>query len=228
MTLPEDAAHRFLRVLRLAEGTTVELFDGTGRVARGALESPNLLSDVVLSQAAALLPPLVVVQGVTKTDKLELVVQKGTELGASAIWLLACARSQVHLDDDRAAKRCARLSRVADDAARQCGRAVVPAVEGPLALDALAQRIRDFAGVAVVGMVDAHASMSEALEAADARVASAGVLVVVGPEGGLDAREAQVLVEAGAVAVRLGAHVLRTETAGLVALAAAQVALGHL
>lgn len=226
VALPADAAHRFFRVLRLEPGTVVEVFDGAGRVARGKLEPPGSLVEIEIEQASDRLPPLVVAQAVTKTDKLELVVQKGTELGASRFVLVDCARSQVHLGD-RAEKRRDRLARVAEDAARQCGRVSVPTIEGPIDVRRLCEQVRAFPGVAVVGLVTAQAPLSEALAAAPARTAQ-GVLVVVGPEGGLEEREARALEEAGAVPVRLGVHVLRTETAALVALAAAQAALGHL
>jgi 16S rRNA (uracil1498-N3)-methyltransferase len=225
VVLPEAARHRFLRVLRLPEGELVEIFDGKGRVGRGRLAPPDALVDVVLSEAAEPLPPLVVAQAVTKTDKLELVVQKGTELGASEILLVECARSQVHLGD-RAEKRRERLQRVADDAARQSGRARVPAVAGPITMAALCDRVRAFSGAAVVGLLEGSAPLSEALAADPDRIAR-GFLVVIGPEGGLDPAEATALLAAGARPVRLAAHVLRTETAALAALAVAQVALGH-
>lgn len=226
--MPSEAAHRFFRVLRLEDGATVEVFDGLGRVARGRLEAPGCMVDVVVSQAAKGLPHIVVVQGMTKTEKLELVVQKGTELGASAFWMLACARSQVHLDVDRAGKRRDRLRRVAEDAARQCGRAIVPDVQGPWTMGALVDEVRTFMGVAVVGVVDAPVPLTEALVAAEDRLIHHGLLVVVGPEGGLDDREVGQLVDAGAHSVRLGTHIMRTETAALAALAATQVVLGHL
>ncbi len=228
VALPPDCAHRFFRVLRLAAGAPVELFDGTGRVARGVLEPPAGIAGAVVVDAGVALPPLVVAQAVTRTEKLELAAQKSTELGASAFVLVACARGQVKLDEARAAKRRDRLQRIADDAARQSGRATAPLVEGPVDVDTLAARVRTFVGVAVVGVVDAPAPLSEALAASLPALEAGGLLVVVGPEGGLDAREVDALCAAGAVPVRLGTHVLRTETAAVVALAAAQVALGRL
>lgn len=225
LTLPPAAAHRFLRVLRLPEGTEVELFDGAGRVARGRLKAPDRLEEVRLVDVDELLPPLVVAQAVVKTDKLEWVVQKGTELGAAAFVLFDAERGQVDWKD-KADKRVERLGRIAADAARQAGRARVPSVNGPESVAALCARVHGFAGVAVVGVPGVEAALSEVL-AADGRRAH-GLLVVVGPEGGLSPAEIERLVAAGAVAVRLGAFVLRTETAALAALAAAQTALGHL
>jgi 16S rRNA (uracil1498-N3)-methyltransferase len=225
LTLPRDAAHRFAHVLRLDAGADIELFDGGGRVLRGRFEPPDRARDCELLRVDDVLPPLILAQAVTKTEKLELVVQKATELGASAIVLVDAARCQVRLDADRADKRRARLGRVADDAARQCGRARTPAIEGPEPIDALCARLRAFGGVRAVAALGSSLPLSRLLEE-DARLASNGFLVVVGPEGGLTDQEVAALEDAGAQAVRLGAHVLRTETAGLAALAIAQGALG--
>ena len=218
--LPHDVAHRFQRVLRLQDGAAVELFDGTGRILAGTLAG-GALTDVVVREGDDGLPALVVAQAVTKTEELELVIKKGTELGASRFLLVDCARGQVHLGD-RAEKRVDRLLRVADDAARQCGRVTTPSVEGPVDVTSLALQIKAFPGVAVVGVVGASAPLSEAL----AGQAERGVLIVVGPEGGFDPAEIARLVDAGAVAVRLGVHVLRTETAALAALATVHAVWG--
>jgi 16S rRNA (uracil1498-N3)-methyltransferase len=226
VALPATTAHRFFRVLRLPAGTIVELFDGAGRIARGTLEPPGELVDIELRAASDPLPPLVVAQAVTKTEKLELVVQKGTELGASAFLLVDCARSHVHLGD-RAPKRRERLQRVAEDAARQSGRVSVPSIEGPVRIAEVCERVRAFPGVAALGVLSAEAPLTEVL-AADPERAARGLFVVIGPEGGLDDSEVRALEGAGVAGVRLGAHVLRTETAALAALAAAQATLGHL
>lgn len=228
VVLPDDAAHRFARVLRLPRGAPIELFDGSGRVVEGTFDPgpPARLVDAKPAVRAPELPPFVVAQAVVKTDKLEAVVQKGTELGAAAFVLFEAARGVVKLGD-KAAARVERLARVAEDAARQSLRAHAPIVEGPLSVDGLCDRVRAFAGVAVVGVVGAPAPLSAVLARA-ARFEADGVLVVVGPEGGLSDDEVSRLVAAGAVPVGLGAHVLRTETAALAALAAAQATLGRL
>lgn len=231
LTLPGDTAHRFTRVLRLPDGCVVELFDGTGRVARGTLDGGTRLAGVVVEEKGDGLPPLILAQATVATDKLELVVQKATELGVAHVALFEAARSQIRLKADRLEKRQARLVRIAEDAARQSGRAAVPEVSFATSAAALASsallRDRAAAGAPIaVGDVTAHAPLSEILAAAP--VETAGAVVVIGPEGGLDASEIAAFTAAGAVSVRLGAHVLRTETAGLVALAAMQARLGLL
>lgn len=229
LVLPAGAVHRLTRVLRLVDGDVVELFDGSGRVARGRLAGVAL-RDVHVELAMDPLPPMIVAQAVVETDKLELVVKKGTELGASEILLFDAARGQIHLSGDRAGKRVARLARIAEDAARQAGRARVPLLSGPMDVAALAVRAAALVasgGLAAVGALEASVPLSEAL-ASCAGLKTAGALIVIGPEGGMEPQEIALLVQAGAVPVRLGVHVLRTETAGLAALAAIQGYLGHL
>ncbi len=228
VALPDDVAHRFVRVLRLKDGDVIEVFDGAGAAVRGALivGPPARLVDASLVAHDAALPPLVVAQAVVKTDKLEQVVQRATELGASSVLLFEARRGVVKMGD-KAAARVLRLARVAEDAARQCERARVPEVLGPISVVELSARVRAFAGVAAQGVLHAPRALSDVL-AADPRFESGGLLIVVGPEGGLDDDEVRALREAGAIDVALGVHVLRTETAALAALAAAQAVVGRL
>ncbi len=229
LTLPADTAHRFARVLRLPDGEPVELFDGTGRVARGVLAASGLaLGSVVIEQRGDGLPPLILAQATVATDKLELVVQKATELGVARVALFDAARSQVRFKAERLEKRQARLARIAEDAARQCGRTSVPEVTFATSAAVLAQSLgaRAEGAPLAVGALGASAPLSEVLAAAP--VETAGAVVVIGPEGGLDPAEIAAFEAVGGVLVRLGAHVLRTETAGLVALAAIQARLGLL
>lgn len=224
--LPDDVAHRFARVLRLPEGAEIELFDGRGRVVAARFVPPASVGETRIHADADRLPPLVVAQAMTTADKLEQVAQRACELGASALVLFDADRAQVHLDGDRADKRRARLERIAADAARQSGRARVPEVAGPIAFAALLARIEAFEGLSVAGVVGAEATLSDALRT-DTR-SRAGVLVVIGPEGGLSDREVERLAASRVVGVRLGAYVLRTETAALAALAGIQAHLGTL
>lgn len=227
--LPDDVAHRFGRVLRMVDGDAFELFDDAGHVVSGTFSAPSSMTVVTVSMVDDALPPLTVVQALTKTDKLELVVQKATELGASRIVLFAARRCQVKLDDERGDKKVARLTKIAQDAARQSGRGRPPVVSGPLPLiDALkvCRAVVDDGGVAFAGIVDAESTLSSLL-AARVDALRRGAVVVIGPEGGLDADEQQKFADAGVVGVRFSRHVLRTETAALAALTLCQAALGE-
>lgn len=226
--LPADVAHRFGRVLRLHDGEPIELFDEAGHVVRGTFATDAIVVSEVVTVDDAL-PPLVVLQALTKTDKLELVVQKATELGASRVVLFAARRCQVKLDDERGDKKVARLNKIAQDAARQCGRARPPVVSGPVnGAEALAvcRELVASGGLAFAGIVDADSTLSAVL-ASNTAALKQGALVVIGPEGGLDPDEQQKFLDAGVVGVRFSRHVLRTETAALAALAICQAALGE-
>ena len=229
LALPERVAARFGRVLRLQSGEPIELFDAAGRVARGKFLAPDRMVDVVVSVADDGLPPLLVLQALIKTDKLELVSQKATELGASRVILWSASRAVVKLDDERGDKKVARLQRVAADAARQCGRARPPHIEGPLNTKAVIELLRAFVddgGLAVLGIVDADVALSQLLQSERARL-QRGFAIVIGPEGGISGEEEGAFVDVGARGVRFSRFVLRTETAALAALALVQGALGE-
>ncbi len=203
LTLQGERFHYLVRVLRLGEGAALEVFDGGGRAfsARvervGEAEAELSLGSPV---ARAVAPPLALVQGLPKGDKLEWVLQKGTELGATLFAPADTARAVVKLDEKRAAERVKRWTKIVEEAARQCGRADVPEVHPPRAL------------------LEAVASLPEGDPLA----------LVVGPEGGLDRGEVTALAEVGGVPVTLGRRVLRTETAALAALAVLQHLRGEL
>jgi 16S rRNA (uracil1498-N3)-methyltransferase len=228
VALPAAVAHRFDHVLRLGEGAGVEVFDAAGRVARGSFSPPSSLRVEHVGVDDERLPPLWVFQAMSRADKVELVAQKATELGAAHVAYFFAERGIVKLDDDdRSRKKAERLQRVANDAARQCGRSKPPTVHGPMARAALLQQVRACVADGVVvafGAVDGDALLSAHLAA---QAPSRGFGVVVGPEGGLSPAEQQALVDAGAVGVRFSRFVLRTETAAVAALAVAQAALGE-
>lgn len=158
--------------------------------------------------------------GLPKGDKLDAVVRDVTELGVGRIRLLACRRSVVRLEGDRVASRMERLERIAAEAARQCGRADVPALEPPCTVEAaLAGGVE---GALLVLHPDAAAaSFSEIMLVSP-------VALCVGPEGGFAPEELAAFDRAGAQRVRLLSPVLRTETAAPVACALALHHLGAL
>ncbi|MCA2981706.1 MAG: 16S rRNA (uracil(1498)-N(3))-methyltransferase [Myxococcaceae bacterium] len=207
--------HHLSVVQRVAVGDAVEVFDGEGQVFDATVEALDGAAVTLrLSGARRVLAPrrVVVVQGLPKAEKLELVLQKGTELGASA-FLPAQARRSVARLDGKEAQKLARFRRIVEEAARQCGRADVPEVLTPCALEAA-----DVTGAAMLVLDEAEKAVPLSM-ALDALPADAPLALVVGPEGGLDRAEVQALVSRGARTVTLGPRILRTETAALAALA---------
>lgn len=195
----DEDAHHLFRVLRLRDGERVSVTDGRGSwriavVAAGALVPDG---DVVVEPEP---PAAVVATAVPKGDRLEWMVQKLTELGATEIVLVDCARSVVRWDAARAAKQRQRLERVVRDAACQSRRVWLPALVGPV----------PFADVV------ARPGMALADPDADESVGAGVHGVLVGPEGGFTDDE----VAAASRRVRLTGTVLRVETAAIASLCA--------
>jgi 16S rRNA (uracil1498-N3)-methyltransferase len=231
LTLTGPDLHHLRDVLRLQPGEEVAVADGAGgqAVARiVAVTAQEAVLEVVRLLEPARLPAVTLVQGLSRGPKMDLVVEKATEIGVSRIVPVAMRRSVVRLDGADATKRAERWRRIAEAAAKQSQRAAVPAVDEPLPFEALPGVLEAF-DVVLVPWEDAAGApgIGDALREAGANAGSA-VAVVVGPEGGMEAGEVESLALAGAVTVSLGSTILRTETAALVAVALAAYELGGL
>lgn len=215
--LPEAQAHYIGRVLRLAVGDAVQLFDGSGHEYRGALVEVGKKSvEVELHEQLAGLAesPLRIHlgQGLSRGERMDWAIQKATELGVAEITPIVSERCEVRLKDERADKRLAHWRQIAISACEQCGRSVLPTIHAPLGLaDWLAQT---------------EAELKLALHPVAAPLSSharpATLAFLIGPEGGLGDAEVAAAQRAGYQAARLGPRVLRTETAPVVALSVAQ------
>lgn len=221
-----EQAHQILRVLRMRTGDTVAVFDGTGAeheaelLSLGAREATARLTRM---RATAPEPPLrlILLQGLPKTEKMELIIQKSTELGIHRIVPLLCERSV-----SKGAGRLQRWRIIAREAAEQCGRAMVPIVDPPVPLTAFfaAEGGAGFRGI-TLWEDEAGRGFREALHL---MAQAERLYLLVGPEGGLAADEVKLASDAGLVSVSLGQRTLRTETAALVALGIIQYELGDL
>ena len=199
--LDRAADHHLRRVRRLRPGDPVLAADGAGgwrpcRLADGA----ELVADGPVRVRPAPTPPVTVGFALVKGERPELVVQKLTEVGVDRIVPFRAARSVVRWDERRAEAHHARLVRVAREAVTQCRRLWVPDVAPVATFDELV------AGAAGVALTDPGGG----------RLAGGLSTLLVGPEGGWSPEERA----SGAVLVRLGAHVMRAETAAIVAGAA--------
>ncbi|HKC44747.1 MAG TPA: 16S rRNA (uracil(1498)-N(3))-methyltransferase [Burkholderiales bacterium] len=220
--LPERAA-RHVAALRLAPGDAVVLFNGDGdewAATLGRIEKRGVMASVRERRAVDRESPFEVhlAQGVCAGDRMDLVLQKATELGVASIQPLVTARSIVRLAAERRGRREAHWQNVTIAACEQCGRNRVPVVKAsaPLA---------DFlAGATGAGTRLLLAPEGETtIRALGARPP---VMVLIGPEGGLAPEERELALATGFVAVRFGPRILRTETAPLAALAALQALYG--
>jgi 16S rRNA (uracil1498-N3)-methyltransferase len=221
-----DEGFHAAAVRRIRPGEQLVLGDGAGGLARCEVEHAGRdgLRARVLGRWSVVpgRPAVTVVQALPKSDRSELAIELATEAGADAFLAWQAVRCVASWEGPRVDKGLRRWRAVARSAARQSRRAHIPPVDGVLSTAALTQRIRDevATGSAVLAL---HESATDRLAdvLTNVTVAQASsMLLVVGPEGGIAPEEIAALTEAGAVAVRLGPQVLRTSTAGAVALGA--------
>ncbi|MET0279762.1 MAG: 16S rRNA (uracil(1498)-N(3))-methyltransferase [Steroidobacteraceae bacterium] len=230
LPLPPGPAQHLARVLRLEAGAALRVFNGQGGEFEASIASVRR-ADVTLTVGAhhpvARESPLVttLLQGIARGEKMDLILQKSTELGVSRIVPLAAARTNVRLNAETAARKQQHWQAVVIGACEQSGRDRVPEVAAPVSL---AQAVAAVA--AQLRLILAPDAGSQSLQSLlhVAGTAPTSVCLLVGPEGGFDAEEVQAAQRAGFRACRLGPRVLRTETAGLAALAALQFAAGDL
>jgi len=225
LALPAQAAEHVTRVLRQVAGDPLSLFNGDGcEYAASILSVGKREVTVRISSSQALTNEsplkLTLAQGVARGEKMDLIVQKATELGVACIVPLLTERSEVKLDASRAEKRLAHWRAVAASACEQSGRATLPQIVPALPLSAWLAGLGQDGALRLALLPEARHSSRE-LQFRDA-----GGLLVVGPEGGLGERDIAALSAAGFQGLRLGPRILRTETAGLAALAALQALHG--
>jgi len=224
--LPDAAAYHVARVLRLRAGAPLVLFDGSGGDFRAeivAVEGDRVRVSVGERSAGMGESPLAItlVQAVSRGERMDWTLQKATELGVKRIQPVLSARSVVRLDDQQAAKKLRHWQAIVAGACEQCGRSVLPEVRAPLDLARfLAESSRE--GQRLVLSPNGPASL------AGLATTAARVELLIGPEGGLDDAEIDAATRAGFAPVRLGPRVLRTETAGIVALTVLQALWGDL
>lgn len=227
VALPEDAANHLVRVMRLREGDACVLFNGDGldytAVVVG-LGKREVTLRIDAAQPVQNESPLAItlLQGIARGEKMDLILQKATELGVNAIIPVNAERTEVKLDAARAEKRIAHWRSVVASACGQSGRARIPAIAAPQALAAAAASLPAQTLRLTLDPEGEHRLAG--LSAAPAN----GVVIAIGPEGGWSPRDRQVLAEAGFQGLQLGPRILRTETAGLAAIAALQARLGDL
>ena len=224
--LPVGAAAHVARVLRLVAGDELVLFDGAGQEAaatiaeiRGSSVHVNVTVPAVVDRESPL--SLTLVQGVSRGERMDLVMQKATELGVARLVPVMTERSVVKLDAAQAAKRLQHWQGVVAAACEQSGRAWLPEVLPPQPLlKWLAQPAKD-------GEQRFLLHPGSSTRARDLPALRSATLLI-GPEGGLAPQEREAALLAGFQDLSLGPRILRTETAALAALAALQAVAGDL
>jgi 16S rRNA (uracil1498-N3)-methyltransferase len=226
LDLPAAGAHHVARVLRLREGAPLSVFDGAGsefraEIVRVAGASVTVLLGVQISLPGESPLRVTLVQGISRSERMDWTLQKATELGVHAIAPVLTARSVVRLDANQAEKKRVHWRSIVIGACEQCGRSHIPSVASPIAVrDHLAnvrkEGLRLVLSPVAPGSLAGLASMPPKVE------------LLIGPEGGLEDDELVAAEKAGFMPVRLGPRVLRTETAAVVALSVLQALWGDL
>lgn len=206
--------HHAATVKRLGEGEPVDLVDGNGLRLRSTVQSARqgvlaVRIDERIVEAAAT-PSITLVQALAKDGRDELAIETATELGVDAIIPWQADRSIVRWKADRVEKSLAKWRKTVQAATKQARRAWLPAVAEPLDSVGLVRHAEVHNAQLLVLHEQASAGVSElsGLEAAS------GLLLIVGPEGGISDRELELFATSGAQQLRLGRHVLRSSTAG--------------
>lgn len=227
VVLPEAAAAHLTRVLRQEAGDTCLLFNGDGRDYRAQITATGKRETRLTVESATLVEResplhLVLLQGIARGEKMDLILQKATELGVRDLRPLFSERSEVKLDASRAEKRLAHWRSVVVSACEQCGRARIPEVRPPAALAAV---LDGLPGQGLRLILDPEGTLAFASLSVAPQLP---LTLAVGPEGGWSDRDREQLMRAGFQGLRLGPRILRTETAGLAAIAALQARFGDL
>ncbi|WP_019242648.1 MULTISPECIES: 16S rRNA (uracil(1498)-N(3))-methyltransferase [Bacillus] len=218
--------HHISNVLRMGPGEKVVCVVEDGRSALVKIENidnEQIECSVIewMDEEKELPVKVTIVSGLPKGDKLEYIVQKGTELGAFSFIPLVADRSIVKWDVKKTSKKVERLQKIAKEAAEQSHRTFVPTVQSPLNVKQLIDLAENYDYLLIAYEEEAKKNESSVLsQTLQGIKPGASLLVVFGPEGGLTESEVERMIAAGFVACGLGPRILRTETAPLYVLSA--------
>ncbi|MBO4899257.1 MAG: 16S rRNA (uracil(1498)-N(3))-methyltransferase [Lachnospiraceae bacterium] len=225
ITITGEDVNHIVNVLRMRKGESLSLVESVSGLTYFAdIESMDqdgvvcVIQDVQ-SESRELPVKVTIYQGMPKSDKLEFVIQKSVEMGAARIVPVAMKRSVVKLDQSKTAKKCARWNSIAESAASQSKRGVIPEVTEPMSLK---EAIKDAESCDAIllpyelaeGIDETRKILTEIRDSGTDSIA-----VFIGPEGGFDESEVKEITDAGGRIITLGNRILRTETAPIAILA---------
>lgn len=220
--LPDSLAHHAVRVLRLRDESAIVLFDGTGGEYPATLSIEGKTAYAQLGKhntfEAELSGRITLVQGLPSGDKMDWVIEKAVELGASHVTPIAAQRSVLQLSGARLEKRVAHWSRIAQSASEQCGRNRLMTIDTPMSLSEWLET--PATGLRMLCHPEAALTLEEALRSSSEQAAVQSLCLLVGPEGGWSESELSLAAHHHVQPIRFGSRVLRTETAGLALIAA--------
>jgi 16S rRNA (uracil1498-N3)-methyltransferase len=223
VTLGQDLSHYISRVLRLSIQAPVYLFNNSGYEFLASIEAmtKNAVTVIITNFTPDTNEsPLKIhlAQVLSKGEKMDLVIQKATELGVDSITPLFSERALIKKISDRSENKLEHWQKIAIAASGQCWRNYVPIINAPIALDAwLQQQTADHK------LILSTVAASQHLKGLKINTS---VSLLIGPEGGFSAAELELALQQGFVAITLGPRILRTETAGIAAIAILQSLFG--
>lgn len=226
-----DARH-ISKVLRMQEGDKLQIVsdDGVSALAEITAISGDAVIVVPYEKLAESHEPhisITLAQGLAKGEKMDFIIQKAVELGVTSVVPVAMEHSVVRLEGDKAVKKVDRWQKIAESAAKQSKRDIIPQVQPVMSMKQLLEN-NDCANKIIAYECEDRLGLKAALTAAAKENGLTEMLLIIGPEGGISEAELELARAAGAVPVSLGHRILRAETAALVALSAIYYETGDL
>ncbi|MBP2653868.1 MAG: Ribosomal small subunit methyltransferase [Firmicutes bacterium] len=213
-----DARHigQVLRMVPGAEIVVVGLDGQAGRAGIVAIKATTVEAVLIEKLDERREPPIEVclAQGLPKSDKMEYIIQKAVEIGAVCVIPMAVRFSTVHYDEQKKRARVERWQKIAQEAAKQCGRGIVPTVAPVQSLIEVLEEVKPDTRVIMLYEGETRQNLKAILSGCQAK----SYLILVGPEGGFSPDEVEACKSHGACIATLGPRILRTETAAVVAL----------
>ncbi len=221
VTVSGDEAHHIINVMRMKKGD--EFIACVGDETEYLSEITEITETVVYADikditrsAAEPEIKVTIFQGLPKGDKLELIIQKAVELGVYEIVPVQTKRAVVKIEEKKKQTKAERWNKISASAAKQSGRGIVPEVKTPVSTKEAAEMMKSFDLAIVAYEEETETTLKSVLkESKDVKT----VGIFIGPEGGIDSAEFDILTKSGAKSVTLGKRILRTETAPIAMLA---------
>lgn len=224
----KEESHHIIDVMRLQKGDSVTVFDGTGKEYEGrifAIENKRVIIDVSKIKIVGKKQPVSIslAQAIPRKDKMDLIVQKATELGVDEILPIESSRTVVKSRGERKPRKIERWNKIAIEASKQCGRTELPKIQDIKYFDAILDVIIKYDLTIMPCLSEKSTSLKSALN----NIARPDkVLVIIGPEGGFSEDEIKKAGEKGAFLITLGNLVLRSDTAAIATLSILNHELG--
>ncbi|WVD68964.1 16S rRNA (uracil(1498)-N(3))-methyltransferase [Orbus wheelerorum] len=223
--LDDNAFNHIVRVLRMKQGESITLFDGSNKITEATISQinkKNLIVNTLDSTIDDRESPLNIHLGqvLSRGEKMEFTIQKSVELGVNTITPLLSNRCGVKLDGDRLDKKVQQWQKIAQSACEQCGRNIVPTINPIQKLEQWCATLDNYTKLTL------HPRAQHGIN--QLSLINSNIALLIGPEGGLTETEINMTTEQQFIEILLGPRILRTETVALTAITALQVKFGDL